>query len=367
MTDAIAAVMPAANSAFSIEPITVDAPQRGEVLIDIKAVGVCHTDLVMVSGAFGTAFPAVFGHEGAGVVAAIGEGVTKVAVGDKVLLTFNSCGACVRCEADDPSYCEQFAALNMACVRGDGSSRLHAHGKALSDNFFGQSSFASKAIALERNVVKLAEDADLALLAPLGCGIQTGVGAVTRSLEAKPGQSLVVIGGGSVGLSAVLGGRIAGCSPIILIEPQQDRRMIASEIGADHVIDPGANDIVASVRAIISRGVDLVVDTSGHMPSVAASLGMLANKGRLGLVGLPGAFDAVLPVPVIQWITSGGTVRGIVEGDSDPDQFLPELIEHHRAGRLPFERFVRTYPFDKINEAIADAHSGKAIKVVLTL
>ena len=367
MTDAIAAVMPAANSSFAIEPITVDAPQRGEILIDIKAVGICHTDLVMVSGAFGTAFPAVFGHEGAGIVAAIGDGVTKVAVGDKVLLTFNSCGECVRCEADDPSYCEQFAALNMACVRGDGSSRLHSHGKALSDNFFGQSSFASKAITLERNVVKLAEDADLALLAPLGCGIQTGVGAVTRSLEAQPGQSLVVIGGGSVGLSAVLGGRLAGCSPIILIEPQQDRRTIASEIGADHVIDPGADDIVAAVRALVPRGVDLVVDTSVHMPSVTASLGMLANKGRLGLVGLPGAFDAALPVPVIQWITSGGTVRGIVEGDSDPDQFLPELIEHHRAGRLPFDRFVRTYPFAAINEAIADAHSGKAIKVVLTL
>ena len=367
MTDAIAAVMPAANSAFSIEPITVDAPQRGEILIDIKAVGICHTDLVMVSGAFGTVFPAVFGHEGAGVVAAIGDGVTKVAVGDKVLLTFNSCGACSRCKDDDPSYCEQFAALNMACARGDGSSRLHGHGKALSDNFFGQSSFASKAIAMERNVVKLAQDADLALLAPLGCGVQTGVGAVMRSLEAKPGQSLVVIGGGSVGLSAVLGGRLAGCSPIILIEPQQDRRTIASEIGADHVIDPGAGDIVAAVRAIVSRGVDLVVDTSGHMPSVAASLGMLANKGKLGLVGLPGTFDAALPVPVIQWITSGGTVRGIVEGDSDPDRFLPELIEHHRAGRLPFDRFVRTYPFEAINEAIADAHSGKAIKVVLTL
>ena len=367
MADAIAAVMPAANSAFSIEPITVDAPQRGEIMIDIKAVGICHSDLVMVSGAFGTAFPAVFGHEGAGVVAAVGEGVTKVAVGDKVLLTFNSCGVCIRCKDDDPSYCEQFTALNLACARGDGSSRLHSHGKALTDNFFGQSSLASKAIAMERNVVKIDKDADLAMLAPLGCGIQTGVGAVTRSLEAKPGQSLVVIGGGSVGLSAVLGGRLAGCLPIILIEPQQDRRTVASEIGANHVIDPGAGDIVAAVRALLPRGVDLVVDTSGHMPSVEASLGMLANKGKLGLVGLPGTLDAALPVPVIQWITSGGTVRGIVEGDSDPDQFLPDLIEHHRAGRLPFDRFVRTYPFDAINEAIADAHSGKAIKVVLTL
>jgi aryl-alcohol dehydrogenase len=367
MYDATAAVMPAANAPFAIETITVDAPEAGEILVDVKAVGICHSDLVMVSGAFGTAFPAVFGHEGAGVVAAVGEGVTKVAPGDKVLLTFNSCGDCVRCRADDPSYCERFTAYNLACARGDGSTRLHRHGAPLSDNFFGQSSFASKAIASERNVVKLAADADLAMLAPLGCGIQTGVGAVLRSLEAKVGQSLVVIGGGSVGLSAVIGGVIAGCDPIILIEPQQSRRDVGIAVGAHHVVDPGAGDLVTAVRAIVPGGVDLIVDTSGHLPAVTASLGMLANKAKVGLVGLPGALDAALPLPIVQWITTGGTVRGIVEGDSDPDVFLPELIAHHRGGRLPYDRFVRTYPFDQINEAIADAHAGKAIKVVLTL
>lgn len=366
MVEAIAAITPGANQPFSIQPITVDGPRAGEILIDIKAVGICHSDLVMVSGAFGTAFPAVFGHEGAGIVAAVGDGVTKVAIGDKVLLTFNSCGACARCRDDDPSYCEQFTALNMACVRADGSSRLHSHGQALSDNFFGQSSFASKAIAQERNVIKLAADADLAILAPLGCGIQTGAGAVMRSLDAKCGQSLVVIGGGSVGLSAVLGGKIAGCSPVILIEPQEGRRAIAADIGADHVIDPAAGDLIEQVRGIVSGGADLIVDTSGNAAAMSAALGMIANKGKLGLVGLPATIDAALPVPVIQWLTQGGTVRGIVEGDSDPDIFLPELIEHHRAGRLPFDKFVSTYPFDRINDAIADAHSGKAIKVVLT-
>ena len=366
MVEAIAAVMPAANAAFVLQAITVDPPQAGEILVDVKAVGICHSDLVMVSGAFGTAFPAVFGHEGAGVVLAVGEGVTKVAAGDKVLLTFNSCGACARCRDDDPSYCEQFTALNMACTRADGSSRLHSQGQALSDNFFGQSSFASKAIAVERNVVRLDPDADLAVLAPLGCGIQTGAGAVMRSLEAKAGQSLVVIGGGSVGLSAVLGGKVAGCAPVILVEPQASRRTLGTEIGADHVLDPAAGDLVEQVRAIVPGGADLIVDTSGNAAALASSLGMIANKGRLGLVGLPGALDAVLPVPIVQWLTQGGTVRGVVEGDSDPDTFLPELIEHHRAGRLPFDRFVSTYPFARINEAIADAHSGKAVKVVLT-
>jgi aryl-alcohol dehydrogenase len=366
MVEAIAAIMPGANQPFSVEPITVDEPRAGEILIDIKAVGVCHSDLVMVSGAFGTAFPAVFGHEGAGIVAAVGVGVTKVAVGDKVLLTFNSCGKCVRCEDDDPSYCVHFTPMNMLCARDDGSSRLHQHGKNLSDNFFGQSSFASKAIATERNVIKLSPDADLAILAPLGCGIQTGAGAVINSLSAKAGQSLVVIGGGAVGLSALLGGKIAGCSPLILIEPQQSRRDIAKELGADHVIDPNAGDIVEAVRAIVPAGADLVVDTSGFLPAVTSSTSMIATKGKIGLVGLPGDFTAALPVPIIQWITMGGTVRGIVEGDSDPDVFLPALIAHHDAGRLPIEKFITTYPFARINEAIEDAHKGTSIKVVLT-
>lgn len=366
MVQAIAAVMPAANQPFSIEPIEVDAPRAGEILVDIKAVGICHSDLAMVSGGFGTIFPAVFGHEGAGVVLEVGEGVTKVARGDKVLLTFNSCGQCPRCKDDDPSYCHHFTAMNLACARADGSSRLHKHGEALSDNFFGQSSFASRAICNERNVLKLAADADLALLAPLGCGIQTGAGAVMRSLEAKAGQSLVVIGGGAVGLSAVLGGRIAGCSPIILIEPQAARRDKALEIGADHVIDPAAGDVVEAVRALVPLGADLVVDTSGFLPVMTSAINMVATKGKLGLVGLPGALDAALPVPIIQWLTMGGTVRGIVEGDSDPDVFLPELIAHYEAGRLPYDKFVKTYPFDQINQAVEDAHSGKSIKVVLT-
>jgi aryl-alcohol dehydrogenase len=366
MSEAVAAITPDANQPFSIEAITIADPGPGEILIDIQAVGVCQSDLVMVSGAFGTRFPAVFGHEGAGVVQSVGAGVTKVAPGDKVLLTFNSCGECARCLADDPSYCEQFTMLNMACCRQDGSSRLHRHDAALSDNFFGQSSFASKAIANERNVVKVDADADLATLAPLGCGIQTGAGAVLRSLEAEAGQSLVVIGGGSVGLSALLGGKIAGCSPIILVEPQESRRALGLELGADHAIDPSSGDIAEAVRAMLPGGADLVVDTSGYLSALSGAIGMAATKGKLGLVGLPHAPDAALPVPIIHWLTIGGTLRGIVEGDSDPDVFIPELIAHHKAGRLPFDKFVTRYRFDQINEAIADAHSGKSVKVVLT-
>lgn len=366
--ETLAAVLNEPAAPFSLETIEVAAPQAGEVLVAIKAVGICHTDLVVGSGALGSAFPAVLGHEGAGIVEAVGEGVTSVKPGDKVLLSFNSCGHCPRCASHDPAYCFEFFPLNMICTRPDGSSRLSKDGKPVADNFFGQSSFAGLAIANERNVLKVAQDADLATLAPLGCGVQTGAGAVLRSLKAKAGEALLVIGGGAVGLSAVLGGTLAGCNPIILIEPQAGRRDLARELGATHVIDPAAaGNVVEAVRAIVPTGVDLIVDTSGHMPTVAQTPNMIATMGRIGLIGMPGALDAVLPVPVIQWLTLGGTVRGIVEGDSDIAGFLPELIEHHAAGRLPIERFITRYRFDQINQAIDDSHHGKCIKPVLLL
>ena len=364
--EAIAAVLHEPSGPFAVQNVEVAEPQDNEVRVAIKAVGICHTDLVIGSGALGNAFPTVLGHEGAGIVESVGKDVTSVKPGDRVLLTFNSCGECVRCRHDDPAYCHLFFPLNMLCTRADGSTRLSAGGERIADNCFGQSSFAAVAVANERNVLKVADDADLAILAPLGCGVQTGAGAVLRSLHAETGEALLVIGGGAVGLSAVIGGTLAGCDPIIVIEPQAPRRQVAQELGATHVVDPAAvDDVVAAVLAAAPSGVDLIVDTSGHMPTLGRTPEMIAPMGRIGLVGVPAALDAVLPIPMITWLTKGGTLRGIVEGDSDILGFLPELIRHHEAGRLPIEKLVTTYPFERINEAIADAHSGVCIKPVL--
>jgi aryl-alcohol dehydrogenase len=365
--EAVAAVLNEPSGPFSIETVEVAAPQAGEVLVDIKAVGICHTDLAAATGAFGNQFPVVLGHEGAGVVEAVGAGVTSVKPGDKVLLTFNSCGECKRCKSNDPAYCLQFFPLNFACTHSDGTSRLSKGGAAVHDNFFGQSSFAAKAVANQRNVLKVADDADLSTLAPLGCGIQTGAGGVIRSLKAKAGEALVVLGGGAVGLSAVMGGKIAGCNPIILIEPQAARREQGLALGATHAIDPAAHASTAeAVRAIVPEGVDLVVDTSGYLPAVEQAVNMVSTLGRIGLIGVPGSLDAALPVPLVQFITMGGTVRGIVEGDSDITGFLPELIAHYAAGRLPIDKIITRYPFSQINQAIDDGHHGKCIKAVLT-
>jgi aryl-alcohol dehydrogenase len=363
---ATAALLNQPNGPFSVETVEVAEPHAGEVRVAIKAVGICHTDLVVASGAMGLQFPAVLGHEGAGIVESVGAGVTSVKPGDKVLLTFNSCGACKPCDHHEPAYCNSFLPLNMLAVRADGSTRVTRDGEPVADNFFGQSSFGSLAIANERNVLKVDEDADLAALAPLGCGIQTGAGGVLRSLSAREGETLVVLGAGAVGLSALLGGLIARCATIIVVEPQEGRRALALELGATHVLD-GQGDVAGAVRAILPLGADMVLDTSGYMPVVQQAVNMLANRGRLGLLGVPGSLDAALSVPMLQLLTQGATVRGIVEGDSDPHVFLPELLAHHKAGRLPIEKFSRSYRFEDINQAIDDAHHGKAVKAILLI
>lgn len=360
-----AAILRAPGTAFVIDEVEIAPPREGEVLVRIEAVGVCHTDLVFASGALGTPFPLILGHEGAGVIEAIGSAVEGLSPGDKVLLTFDSCGHCHQCEAHLPSYCATFTALNYDCVRADGSSPAHDDNGQIAARFFGQSSFSRRVVATARNTVKVPADADLSLLAPLGCGVQTGVGGVTRSLGARAGSSLVVLGGGAVGLSAVMGGVIAGCRTIILVEPRAERRALGLDLGAHHALDPADRDVVDAVRAIEAGGVDFVFDTSGVTDLVQASLGMLAPNGMIGLVGVPGNLEAALTLPVVPTITFGHRVKGIIEGDSEPAEFLPELVALQAAGKLPVERMVTTYPFAQINDAIADSHAGKCIKPVL--
>jgi len=362
-----AAVLMAPNTPFRIVDVEIGEPRDDEILVRIDAVGICHTDLVFASGAMPTPFPLILGHEGAGVVERVGRDIVDLKAGDKVLLTFDSCGHCPKCHEARPAYCHEFVLLNFGGVRADGSSPASLGGTQVSARFFGQSSFARHAITHRRNAVKLAPDADTVKLAPLGCGVQTGIGSVTRSLGARPGSSIVILGGGAVGLSAIIGAKIAGCDLIILIEPKPERRRIGVELGADHAIDPNGLDTAAAVRALRPDGVDYVLDTSGVIGAMQAATGMLGFAGVMGLVGVPSAMEAALAVPVVPAITYGWTVKGIIEGDSDPQSFLPQLVGLHGAGKLPIDRFVRTYPFAAINEAIADSHSGACIKAVLTL
>lgn len=361
-----AAVAEGTGKPFALKSVELGAPKADEILVRVVGVGVCHTDIVFKEGQM-IAPPVVLGHEGSGIVEAVGSAVKKVAVGDRVAMTFRSCGACARCDSGDAAYCFTMPMLNYAGRRTDGSTPLVCEGVELGSNFFGQSSFATHALTYERNVVKVPDDIPLEIIGPLGCGIQTGAGGVMRSLNCPAGSTLLVTGGGPVGLSAVMGGKIQGCSTIILVEPHEARRKLALEFGATHAIDPNeAKDLAAAVRAILPVGVDYAFDTTGVPPVQAAVMGALAPKGVFGIVGIspPGT---PLPGEVNTVMTFGHTVKGIIEGDSDPDVFLPELMEHFRAGRLPFDRMIKTFPFSEINEAIAAQHHGDCIKVVLVM
>lgn len=362
-----AALLTETGGDFTLAEVHVEEPRTDEVLVEIRAVGLCHTDLAARDGVLPIPFPGVVGHEGAGVVLAVGDRVGKVAIGDRVAVTFNSCGQCTTCARGERSYCENFMVKNYAGAREDGSHPLTREGKPISSNFFGQSSFATVALANEQNVVKIDDEIPFELLAPLGCGIQTGFGAVTRSLQATPGSSLAIAGGGSVGLSAVLGGVYAECETIIVIEPHAARRELALELGATHAIDPSEGDVAEQIRAITPRGVDAAIDTSG-LPAVLESLvAASAAHGKLGLIGVPRDPAAALSLNLIMTMSVGLTVKGIVEGDSDPDAFIPELVALYCAGRLPLDKLVTTYPFANINDAVADQHAGKVVKPVLML
>ncbi|ROS32094.1 NAD(P)-dependent alcohol dehydrogenase [Amycolatopsis thermoflava] len=363
--DITAAVATEIGGTFELQRLTLADPAPGEVVVEIAGVGLCHTDLAAKDGHLPFPLPGVFGHEGSGVVTAVGDGVTKVAVGDKVVLSFDSCGECRECRRDEPAYCQNFMAYNFGGARQDGSSPLTREGEPVGSAFFGQSSFATHALARERNVVKVPDDSPLAVLGPLGCGVQTGAGAVLNSLDCQPGESLLVLGGGSVGLSAVLAGVVRELSRIIVVEPHAARRDLALSLGATDVIDPADGPLPEQVRAIVPDGVDHAIDTTGIAAVLQDAMLALAHRAKVGIIGVPADPEAALALNLIQAQVLGVRVMGIVEGDSDPDVFVPQLLQLHRSGRFPFDKLVTTMPFNRINEAVAAQHRGDAVKIVL--
>ena len=360
----VAAVVSAAHAPFEMKFIELDDPRPDEVLVRIEAVGLCHTDLLAQAGEM-VALPAVLGHEGAGIVEAVGSEVTQVRPGDRVVLTFRSCGACRNCDKGLSAYCYNARILNYAGKRVDGTSCLHDEGRALSSNFFAQSSFASHCLAYERNVIKAPDRIPCEILAPFGCGVQTGAGAIMRSLNCDAGSGLLVLGGGSVGLSAVMAAAVRKCAPIIVVETHAARRALALSLGATHAIDPTvAGSLPEAVRKIIPSGVEFAFETTGRPDVQQAAVATLAPHGALGVVGIP---PRKTPVPgdMRTAMALGLVVKGIIQGDSEPDTFLPELFELHLRGSFPVERLLRTYPLSNINQAVADQLQGLCVKAVM--
>lgn len=364
--DIQAALLREAKGPFNIETVQLDAPRPDEVVVKIVATGLCHTDLSVRDGTIPfPALPNVLGHEGAGVVVAVGSAVRKVGVGDPVALSFASCGACPACEAGTPARCDNFLPANFMGRRSDGSCTHHQHGHDIHGCFFGQSSFASHALVKERHVVKVPGDVPLELLGPLGCGIQTGAGTILNHLKPAPGSAVVVFGAGAVGLSAVMAARIAGCATIIAVDVQPARLALALELGATHVVNAREEDVLARIRDLTHGGAHCAVEATGVPEVVAQSIRSVRRLGQVALLGV-GRMDAPLPL-VLGDLLGGAVIQSVVEGDSVPDTFIPHLIELYRQGRFPFDRLIRFYDFAQINQAAHDAETGVAIKPVIRM
>jgi aryl-alcohol dehydrogenase len=341
----------------------LEAPRAGEMLVRIVATGICHTDLHAHDGRLAP-LPIVLGHEGAGVVEALGEGVSGFAVGDHVVLSGSSCGTCPSCESSRPSYCDTAMPRIFGGARMDRSTALALDGESIHSHFFGQSSFASHAIVPQRTAVKMAKDLPLHLLGPLGCGVITGAGCVLESLKLQPGQSLAVFGTGGVGLSAVMAARLSGASRIVAIDLSDERLALAEDMGATHCLRGDEEDLVAKIRAITGRGVDASVNTTVAPPVFEAAMDCLAMRGTAAFVTAPRGDWAPKMFPML---SGGRSLKGVLGGDANPRQFIPMLADFWQQGRFPFDRLLSFYPFAEIDRAFADARSGAAIKPVLLM
>jgi aryl-alcohol dehydrogenase len=358
-----AAVVEAGGSPFTLSSIELDEPRADEVLVRMTAAGLCHTDLGVASGGLPFPLPGVLGHEGAGVVEAVGEAVTRVQPGDRVLLSFTSCGDCDNCRDGHPAYCATWLPLNLlGGARADGSPTITRDGSQLGGHFFGQSSFSELALVDERSVVKLAADARLEMLAPLGCGVQTGVGAVWNVLQPRPGDSVVVLGAGAVGLSAVMAAALTPATTIVAVDKVLSRLELARELGATHVIEAG-DDLTARIQESTGGGASGLVETTGNVGVLRAGVDALASRGTAVIVGAP-PFGTEVALDV-NGMLGGKRVVGLTLGDSETQRLIPVLAELVAQGRLPVERLITEYPFADIEKAVEDMTSGTTIKPVL--
>src|SRR6266496_4148904 len=329
------AIFEEAGAAPALQEAEHTPLQDNEVLVRIAGVGVCHTDLTALNGNVPLPTPAVLGHEGAGVVEAIGADIQDLEVGDHVVLTFDTCGDCRACSAGHPAYCELFAPLNYFGTRLDGTTTM----------------------------VKVDKDAPLHLLGPLGCGLLTGAGTVLNVLRPQPGQSIGFWGMGTVGLAGLMAAKALGCENIVAVDLNDGRLALARELGATHTFNPSSTKDVVWEILEATGGLDCSMEAVGLGSVVREALASLRSPGVCATVGLQSLEN---DITIDQGhLLIGRTLTGVIEGDADPHQLIPRLIQMWQDEQFPFDRLVAEYPLEDINVALDDFHAGKVIKPIL--
>ncbi|MTV81974.1 NAD(P)-dependent alcohol dehydrogenase [Secundilactobacillus folii] len=348
---------------IKIQDAILDEPKANEVLVKIVASGICHTDAAGRDSGM-TPYPVALGHEGAGIVEKIGSSVTTVRPGDHVVLSFPYCGHCQNCLNGHPANCFRSGELCFAGHNYDRTHRIHSTDDQDISVFFGQSSFSTYSVADEHGVVKVDKNVDLNLLGPLGCGFQTGAGTVLNFLKPEFASNIVIFGTGAVGLSAMMAAKIAGCDHIIAVDIHDNRLDMAKNLGATETINSVTTDAVDAIKAIVPGGVDYSIDTTGVSSVIKQSVTVLKPSGVNALLGIAGDVTYNIMNDIMG---ESKQVVGVIEGDAIPQLFIPKLIRFYQKGEFPFDKLVRFYKYEDINQAFADSADGSVIKPIIKI
>jgi alcohol dehydrogenase len=364
--NAIGAKAPYAESKpLAIEEVELAAPGHGEVLVKIAAAGLCHSDLSVINGDRPRPMPMALGHEAAGVVEQLGEGVTDLQRGDHVVLVFvPSCGHCGPCAEGRPALCEPGAAANGAGTLLSGARRLTRNGEAI-NHHLGCSVFAEYATVSRRSVVKIDRDVPLDEAALFGCAVLTGVGAVVNTARVRAGASVAVIGLGGVGLASLLGARAAGARHIIAVDLSDAKLDLAKSLGATHTFNAGNADCQAQIRELTAGGVEYAFELAGSVRALDLAYRITRRGGTTVTAGLPPP-TATFALPPVNLVAEERTLKGSYIGTCVPSRDIPRYIELYRQGRLPVDRLMSgKLKLEEINLGFDLLHEGKAVRQVV--
>jgi alcohol dehydrogenase len=355
----------AQSKPLEIMELDLSPPGRGEVLVKMAAAGLCHSDLSVIDGSRPRPVPMALGHEAAGIVEDVGEGVSDLKAGDHVVLVFvPSCGRCGPCVGGRPALCEPAAKANAAGTLLSGERRLSFKAEPV-NHLLGVAAFATHAVVARESCVKIDPDLPLELAALFGCAVLTGVGAVVNTAKVEPGQSVAVVGLGGVGLSVVLGARLAGARQIIAVDLSDDRLAFATKLGATQTVNAGAPDAVAEIRRLSGNGVDVALEMAGSVPALELAYAVTARGGATVTAGLP-HFEKRMSLSPLALVAEERTLKGSYVGSSAPQRDVPRMIGLFRAGRLPVDQLLtHRLRLEEINEGFDRLRDGIGVRQVV--
>lgn len=352
---------------LKIQELNLAPPGAAEILVRIRAAGLCHSDLSVINGDRPRPLPMALGHEAAGVVEQLGDGVHDLEVGDHVVLVFvPSCGHCNPCAEGRPALCEPGAAANGAGSLLSGARRITRNGQTI-HHHLGCSAFATHAVVSRRSAIKIDRDLPFEHAALFGCAVLTGVGAVVNTAQVRAGTSVAVIGLGGVGLASVLGAAAAGARQVIAVDLSADKLKLARALGATHTFDAGAPEVVAAIRDATLGGVDTAIEMAGSTRAFDLAYRITRRGGMTVTAGLPPP-DATWAMPAVNLVAEERTIKGSYVGTCVPMRDIPRYVDLFRGGRLPVDRLLTgTLALDDINRGFDLLHAGKAVRQVVLL